>query len=271
MSSAPAAVPYAITRMPMGCPPVMLRRSFPSRPAVVATLPQDKEARPTARVTFGAVARTVGLVALNTSTEPLSAAGRPPGRAAGPGRIVGGAIGLLSAAVALGVGHLIAGLVGGTSSPVIAVGSTAIDASPEWLKSYAIRTFGTNDKTVLVAGIGLVVAIVAIVVGVVALRRPGVGVAALVALGTLGAVAGVARPENGLGSAIPSIAGTVAGLATFRWLRRSAGLVAPATGATEAHSIPRGSLDRRRFLFASAAAAAVAAVSGLAGRFFIRR
>ena len=208
---------------------------------------------------------------LNTSTEPLSAAGRPPGRAAGPGRIVGGAIGLVSAAVALGVGHLIAGIVAGTSSPVIAVGSTAIDASPEWLKSYAIRTFGTNDKIVLVAGIGLVVAIVAIVVGVVALRRPGVGVAALAALGTLGAVAAVARPENGLGSAIPSIAATVAGLATFRWLRRSAGLVAPTTGATEAHSIPRGSLDRRRFLFASAAAAAVAAVSGLAGRFFIRR
>src|SRR3989454_1921798 len=234
MSSAPAAVPYAITRMPMGCSLVMLRRSFPSRPAVVATLPQDKEARPTARVTFGAVARTVGLVALNTSTEPLSAAGRPPGRAAGPGRIVGGAIGLLSAAVALGVGHLIAGLVGGTSSPVIAVGSTAIDASPEWLKSYAIRTFGTNDKAVLVAGIGAVVAIVSIIVGVVALQRPRVGVVALVALGTVGATAAVARPENGLGAAVPSIVATVAGLATFWRLRRAAGLATPVTGAATA-------------------------------------
>src|SRR5439155_1162299 len=82
------------------------------------------------------------------------AAGHTPDEREGPAGIIGGAIGLLSAAVAVAVGHLMAGLVGGTSSPVIAVGSTAIDASPGWLKSYAIRTFGTNDKAVLVAGIG---------------------------------------------------------------------------------------------------------------------
>ena len=157
----------------------------------------------------------MGSVALNTSTEPLPAAGPAPQEREGPAGIVGGAIGLLSAAVALGVGHLTAGLAGGTSSPVIAVGSTAIDASPEWLKSYAIRTFGTNDKAVLVAGIGLVVAILAIVVGVIALRRARVGVVALVALGTLGAAAAIGRPENGIGAAVPSILATVAGLWTF--------------------------------------------------------
>ncbi|MDP9299993.1 MAG: hypothetical protein M3P43_03730, partial [Actinomycetota bacterium] len=211
-------------------------------------------------------------MALNTSTEPLSAAGRPSEERTAPGRVVGGAIGFLSAAVALGVGHLAAGLVGGTASPVIAVGSTAIDASPEWLKSYAIRTFGTNDKTVLVAGIGAVVAIVAVVVGVVALRRPRVGIAALVALGILGAAAAVARPENGLGAAFPSIAATVVGLATFRWLRRSAGLVTPVLRAAgDADAVLPPSFDRRRFLFAGAGAAGLAAVSGLAGRFLIRR
>ncbi len=210
-------------------------------------------------------------MALNTSTEPLPAAGRPPQERAGPGAVIGGTIGLLSAAVALGIGHLTAGLVGGTSSPVIAVGSTAIDASPEWLKSYAIRTFGTNDKAVLVAGIGAVVAIVAIIVGVVALHRPRVGIGALVTLGILGAAAAVARPENGLGAAVPSIAASVAGLATFRWLRRAAGLVTPVTGAGDADGIPPPSFDRRRFLFAGAGAAGIAAVSGLAGRFLIRR
>jgi len=184
--------------------------------------------------------------------------------------MIGGAIGLLSAAVALGVGHLTAGLVGGTSSPVIAVGSTAIDASPEWLKSYAIRTFGTNDKAVLVAGIGAVVAIVSIIVGVVALQRPRVGVVALVALGTVGATAAVARPENGLGAAVPSTAATVAGLLTFWRLRRSAGLATSVTGAG-AEAIAPASFDRRRFLLAGAGAAGLAAVSGLAGRFLIRR
>ena len=210
-------------------------------------------------------------MALNTSTEPLPAAGRPPQERAGPGAIIGATIGLLSAAVALGIGHLTAGLVGGTSSPVIAVGSTAIDASPEWLKSYAIRTFGTNDKAVLVAGIGAVVAIVAIIVGVVALHRPRVGIGALVTLGILGAAAAVARPENGLGAAVPSIAASVAGLATFRWLRRAAGLVTLVTGAGDADGILPPSFDRRRFLLAGAGAAGIAAVSGLAGRFLIRR
>jgi DMSO/TMAO reductase YedYZ molybdopterin-dependent catalytic subunit len=222
-------------------------------------------------VTFGAVARTVASVALNTSTEPIPAAGRPGNERAGPGAVVGGAIGFLSAAVALGIGHLTAGFVGGTASPVIAVGSTAIDASPEWLKSYAIRTFGTNDKAVLVAGIGVVVAIVAVVVGVIALHRPRVGVVALIALGAVGAAAAVARPENGLGAAVPSIVATVAGLVTFRWLRRVAGIGASATGAADPAGVAPSSFDRRRFLFAGAGAAGLAAVSGLAGRFLIRR
>ena len=41
-----------------------------------------------------------------------------------------------------------------------------IDATPEWLKSWAIRTFGQNDKAVLVAGICLVLAVVALALGV---------------------------------------------------------------------------------------------------------
>ena len=55
-------------------------------------------------------------------------------------RVAGAFLGLLSAAVDLGVAQLVAGLVGGTSSPVIAVGSAAIDLAPPWLKSFAIRT-----------------------------------------------------------------------------------------------------------------------------------
>ena len=74
-------------------------------------------------------------------------------------------MGLLSAGVAIAVAHLVAGFVGREASPVIAVGSTAIDLTPEWLKSFAIRTFGSNDKTVLLIGIGVVLAVVAAVLG----------------------------------------------------------------------------------------------------------
>ena len=63
------------------------------------------------------------------------------------GRIVGGLIGLLSGAAAIGVSELTAGFIGGASSPIIAVGSAAIDATPEWLKSFAIREFGSHDSS----------------------------------------------------------------------------------------------------------------------------
>ena len=74
-------------------------------------------------------------------------------------RILGAMMGLLSAGVAIGVAQLVAGFVSREASPVVAVGSAAIDLTPEWLKAFAIRTFGEQDKTVLLAGIGAVLAI----------------------------------------------------------------------------------------------------------------
>ena len=63
--------------------------------------------------------------------------------------------GLLAGGAALGVAELLAGLVGGQASPLVAVGGTAIDATPEWLKELAIRTFGARDKLVLLAGMAV--------------------------------------------------------------------------------------------------------------------
>jgi hypothetical protein len=124
----------------------------------------------------------------------------PPPEPAPSGRrtLAGAAIGLLSAGLALGVAHLTAGIVGGgSSSPMIAVGSAAIDAAPEAVKSFAIRTFGTHDKAALLIGIATILGIVAIVLGIVSVRRRAIGVAGLLAFGALGAVAAVARPANG--------------------------------------------------------------------------
>ena len=74
-----------------------------------------------------------------------------------PTRRRGALVGLLTVAVALGIAELTAAFVGGEqASPVIAVGGVAIDATPEWLKSFAIRTFGERDKDVLTIGILLV-------------------------------------------------------------------------------------------------------------------
>jgi DMSO/TMAO reductase YedYZ molybdopterin-dependent catalytic subunit len=188
-----------------------------------------------------------------------------------PGRFVGGTIGLLSAAVAIGIAQLTAGVIGGGSSPILAVGSTAIDATPEWLKSFAIRTFGSNDKLALLTGIDVLLITAAVVLGIVALRRPRVGVIGLVVFGAVGAVAALTRPANGPVDAIPSLVGAAAGIGAFRLLRRSAGLTSARGGAGDTAQDPVPGFDRRRFLWTGVAAVGVAGASGELGRLLIGR
>ena len=194
-----------------------------------------------------------------------------------PGWPVGAAIGLLSGAVAIGAATIAAGLVGAGTSPVLAVGAAAVDASPEWLKRFAIDTFGTDDKTALLIGIGIVLAIAAVVLGIVSVRRTRAGVIGLVVLGTIGAFAAVTRPANGLLAAVPSLVGAAAGLWAFVWLRGRAGLPPvierrrePEERPEERPALPAG-LDRRGFLFGSAVAAGLAVATGFVGEYLVRR
>jgi DMSO/TMAO reductase YedYZ molybdopterin-dependent catalytic subunit len=184
---------------------------------------------------------------------------------------VGAAIGVLSGAVAVGAATLAAGLVGAGTSPVLAVGAAAVDASPEGLKRFAIDTFGTDDKTALLLGIGVVLTIAAVVLGIVSIRRPRAGVIGLIVLGTIGAVAAVTRPANGLLSAVPSLVGMAAGLVAYVWLRGRAGLSPITARATTEPPPPTPALDRRRFLFGSAAVAGLAVATGFVGEYLVRR
>jgi DMSO/TMAO reductase YedYZ molybdopterin-dependent catalytic subunit len=182
-------------------------------------------------------------------------------------------VGLLSAVAALGAAQLVAGLVGGASSPMIAVGGAAIDATPGWLKDAAIRTFGTNDKLALLVGIGLVTALAAVAIGVRSVRHPRAGVIGIVVFGAIGVAASVSRPANGLADAIPSVAGTLLGLFAYRRLRIAAGMsdlvAGPGEPAPASASPPV--YDRRRLLRTGVATAGLAAVSGVIGQYLVRR
>jgi DMSO/TMAO reductase YedYZ molybdopterin-dependent catalytic subunit len=188
-----------------------------------------------------------------------------------PGAAIGALIGLLSAAAALGIAELAAAVFGAGSSPLIAVGGAVVDAVPEWLKGFAIRSFGESDKLVLMLGMVAIIAIVAAALGVASTRRPALGVIGLVVFGTLGVAAALTRPANGPIDGVPTILGTVGGLGAYRYLRRRAGLTdgerAPA--AADAPRI-RG-FDRRRFFQAGLATAGLAAGSGALGRWLIAR
>src|SRR5690348_11466031 len=99
---------------------------------------------------------------------------------------MGAVIGLVSAAVALGVGELVAVLVRAAAAPVIAVGNRFVLATPESVKRWAIRNFGTDDKHALLTGIYVGVAVFAVVVGVLAARRLAYGLAGVLVFGVVG-------------------------------------------------------------------------------------
>ena len=143
-------------------------------------------------------------------------------RAALSATAVGGLIGLLAAAAALGVAELIAGFTGIAGEPVIAVGGVAIDLTPIPVKDFAIQHFGSHDKLVLLTGIYVVLALFAMVTGIAARRRIGYGLAGLGAFAALGVAAVLSRPVSSPLDALPTIAGVAVGALVMVLLVRAA-------------------------------------------------
>ncbi|MER5648886.1 molybdopterin-dependent oxidoreductase [Streptosporangium sp. NPDC002524] len=214
-------------------------------------------------------------------------------------------IGLVSGAVAVAVSLLVAGLVKPAAFPVVAVGNTVVDLTPAPLKEWAIRTFGESDKTVLLAGIFLILAAIAAALGRAAVRDLRYGLAGLAAFGLIGVLAVLTRPGSGLMDVVPTLAGVGAAMLALRWLiRRSltsadapavsygstSGAVGAAgavhdTGTTPLPGLPGSgerhdpstppvmragndlrAFDRRGLLTGAVGGLALAGVAGLAGR-----
>jgi DMSO/TMAO reductase YedYZ molybdopterin-dependent catalytic subunit len=143
-------------------------------------------------------------------------------RAALSATTAGGLIGLLAAAAALGVAELMAGLTGVAGEPVIAVGGAAIDLTPIPVKDFAIQHFGSHDKAVLLTGIYVVLALFAMVTGILARRRIGYGLAGLGVFAALGVAAASTRPVSSPVDAVPTVVGVAAGALIMVLLIRAA-------------------------------------------------
>jgi DMSO/TMAO reductase YedYZ molybdopterin-dependent catalytic subunit len=188
-------------------------------------------------------------------------------------RLLYGALaGLLTGAVAVGVGQLVASLGAQNSSPLVAVGDAAIGLAPQPVKNFAISEFGTHDKTVLLIGIGVVLAICAAVIGMLGTRRLAFGLAGLGVFAAIGLSAAGTRPGADAGYFVPTVVAAAAGATTLSVLLRAI----PGGQAPPGHQQPAGAAgppdqDRRRFLVTSMAAAATAVVAGLAGRVLAER
>ncbi len=174
--------------------------------------------------------------------------------------------GLLAAGTAIAVGHLVAQVVAPAASPLLAVGSTFIDLTPEWLKSFAIRSFGTNDKAVLLGGIVAVLAVAAIGIGLLGMRRPRLATAGILGLGVVGGLAAYLRPGGSPGSIIPALVGAVVAVAALIILEGRATASDRSLQSLQAQPGTAGAgLTRRGFVTAAAAVGVLIAASGGVG------
>ena len=137
--------------------------------------------------------------------------------------LAGAVAGMLAAAVAIGAAQLAAGLTVPQGSPVIAVGQAAIDLTPPPVKDFAISAFGTADKTVLLGGILVVLALYAALVGILAVRRLAIGMWGLALFAFIGLVAALTRPDSTAEYVVPTLAGAAAGAFALTRLARAAG------------------------------------------------
>lgn len=179
-------------------------------------------------------------------------------------RGLGALSGVLAAAAGVGIAEGVAVLVA-APSPIVSVGEDAIDRTPLAVKDFAIRTFGENDKTVLVLGVVVVLAVLAAFAGSLGITRPRIALALTAAIGMVGVItAAVGRTVATTQTArvLPALAAlAVSVVGLYVLLRAIRGTSDLSPSATEA-SAPRG-FDRRIFL-ASAAAVSVVGLIGAA-------
>ncbi|MBF6243781.1 molybdopterin-dependent oxidoreductase [Nocardia elegans] len=139
------------------------------------------------------------------------------------------ACGIVSAGLALGVAELVSVPVGAGSAPLAAIGATVVDHTPDGVREWAIDSFGTDDKMMLYLLMGVVVLIVAALVGVVERTVRPIGSVVLGVFGIGAAWAALERPAANWTWALPSVVGVALAIVSLRWLiRRYEAFGAPA-------------------------------------------
>ena len=130
----------------------------------------------------------------------------------GPLAVIGG----------LSVGELTAIPLSRLASPFQAVAAFLVDHSPAPAREWAIDTFGTNDKLALMIGVGLAVAVQAVLAGILQVVRPPAGAVIVVLVALFGVVAAATRPTATAAYVIPSIVAGVVAVALLVLLCRGA-------------------------------------------------
>lgn len=175
--------------------------------------------------------------------------------------LLGALIGLLCAAVAVAVGEAVAAFVRPAAAPVIAVGNRVILLTPESAKRSTINTFGTDDKTVLIIAIYVLLVVFGALVGQLAMRRLAYGLVGIAVFAAFGSYCALTANASQGTDVIPTLVGAAVAAGVLVLLVRIVGREDDASTAAE----PRLS-ERRSFLQTGAAVAGLAAIAGFGGR-----
>jgi DMSO/TMAO reductase YedYZ molybdopterin-dependent catalytic subunit len=206
-----------------------------------------------------------------------------------PHLVFGGLVGLLAGAAAVAVSEAVASVSTGVTSPLLAVGNRAVDSTPRPVKEWAIERFGSNDKPVLIGGVILTVALLAVVLGAVGPRRPRIALGGFLALSLVAALAALtdrAATADLVLRLLPALALTGTGAAALLMLLRTLRAPAPslpggtrgataptgdegsaATSRREGDDLPDG-FDRRAFLQTATAVGALTVAGGVTRQAF---
>jgi DMSO/TMAO reductase YedYZ molybdopterin-dependent catalytic subunit len=128
---------------------------------------------------------------MTTTSTTAPASGAAHSRSADLAAFVAGG---LAAALAIAIAELMAGLVDGAPSLVIAIGDTVIENQPAGAKELIVELFGSNNKLALNAGIVITTILLAGLVGVAGRRRWTVPLVGFIATGAIGLGAALTRP-----------------------------------------------------------------------------
>jgi len=138
------------------------------------------------------------------------------------GPMVGAVTELLAIGVVLGVSTLAAAVLKSAISPVGAIAAVFADRTPAVLRNAVMHHFGAQGRTVLLLGMYLTFAVVALMIGTLARRDAAGGVAGVAAFTLFAAFVVITRPAGHVADVTPVVIGGLAGAAAVLWLFRAA-------------------------------------------------
>lgn len=147
---------------------------------------------------------------------PLSPVTKRVLRSEGPAALNG----VLAAVLAVAATEFTAAFVRREAAPLVTVGQSVIDRTPQDVKQWAVDRFGTDDKLVLRICVGVVLLIFAALIGMLARRWLWTGLAGVGVLGAVTIAAATSRPAERDTDVIPAIVGMLVGAVAIVALTR---------------------------------------------------